>query len=661
MKKRLTAFVVGLLLLMTFLPTTALADDLPLEADAAAASSNFVLTISVVTKLGDQVLEGITGGEVSQQASRFGAKWYLNPSEYDGFSFEGFEGPVYWDNGRYCVDRDGNKAVTAVFKMNLRCFKTLSITTFGDGTVSTDPAGLLMGGKTYFSKDTKVTLTPATTHGWHFVRWGGDTHDNTVKMNKDMTVEAYFEKCVYPVKFMVGAHGTWLNNHTYPIFVPTPYGDTPDDPGIKPHLGYDFTGWSPELAPADEGQEYTAQYACINYPITYDLKGGIAANPESYTIETGSFTLNNPTREGYIFTGWSGTCIPDGTMAVTIPGGSTGARSYAASWKPINYTVTYNINTGDGGVTAPSHHTFDVESNLTANGYYKEGYTFEGWALSAGAAAVDFTDGKSVKNLATTDGAVVELFAVWKIKTFGVSFFQQDGVTQIGQTQTVNWNTAAAAETAPDIIGHTFDKWVLTGDDDTQPDSMTNVKENIKAVASYVRNAYIVNFLDYQGNVIGSDTVLYGDPAKAPAVPTREGYTFIGWDKEFNKITGALVVTAQYKINTYTVKFVNFDSTVLSTQTINHGSAAVAPANPVRSGYTFTSWDKDFSKIVSDLIVTAQYKLNVVSDDEDIPRTYDDSQPFPWLWVAVAAVLSGAIVVIVVSQMKRRKKTGDAV
>lgn len=60
----------------------------------------------------------------------------------------------------------------------------------------------------------------------------------------------------------------------------------------------------------------------------------------------------------------------------------------------------------------------------------------------------------------------------------------------------------------------------------------------------------------------------------------------------------------------YTVTFVDYDGTVLKTQQVMEGSAATAPANPTRLGYTFTGWDRDFSSVTSDMTVTAQYSIN---------------------------------------------------
>lgn len=58
----------------------------------------------------------------------------------------------------------------------------------------------------------------------------------------------------------------------------------------------------------------------------------------------------------------------------------------------------------------------------------------------------------------------------------------------------------------------------------------------------------------------------------------------------------------------YTVTFKDWDGTTLKTQTVNYGSAATAPPNPSRTGYTFTGWDKSFSSITADLVVNAVYE-----------------------------------------------------
>ena len=122
-----------------------------------------------------------------------------------------------------------------------------------------------------------------------------------------------------------------------------------------------------------------------------------------------------------------------------------------------------------------------------------------------------------------------------------------------------------------------------------------------------VETYYTVTFKDWDGTVLSTQSVLEGTAATAPADPTREGYTFTGWDKAFDNVTADMTVTAQYTINTYTVTFVDHDGTVLDTQTVNYGEAATAPAAPAREGYHFVAWDVAFDNITADTTVTAQY------------------------------------------------------
>ena len=72
-------------------------------------------------------------------------------------------------------------------------------------------------------------------------------------------------------------------------------------------------------------------------------------------------------------------------------------------------------------------------------------------------------------------------------------------------------------------------------------------------------------------------------------------------------------ISEQGAVVYWTVTFVDHDGTVLSTQTVVNGEAATAPADPIREGYTFTGWDVDFSNVTGDLTVTAQYEQNAPS------------------------------------------------
>ena len=119
---------------------------------------------------------------------------------------------------------------------------------------------------------------------------------------------------------------------------------------------------------------------------------------------------------------------------------------------------------------------------------------------------------------------------------------------------------------------------------------------------------FTVRFVDWDDSEIEVQNVDYGASAKYIQAPTREGHTFSGWDKDFSRVVANMTVKAQYEAMTYSVTFLNWDGTQLgATQQVTYGQAAVAPSVPARSGYSFAGWSADFSKVTSNLTVKAMF------------------------------------------------------
>ena len=145
-----------------------------------------------------------------------------------------------------------------------------------------------------------------------------------------------------------------------------------------------------------------------NYSITYDLAGGSVAteNPTTYNYKTDAFTLTNPTREGYTFAGWTGTDLGAATTTVTIAAGSTGARTYTATWTAIEYSITYNGV--EGATFSTTNNSYTIESDaITLDEPTRTGYDFGGWYDNSG------LTGDAVTTIAAGSTGDVVLWAKW--------------------------------------------------------------------------------------------------------------------------------------------------------------------------------------------------------------------------------------------------------
>ncbi len=137
-------------------------------------------------------------------------------------------------------------------------------------------------------------------------------------------------------------------------------GSAVQEPAAPTKPGYTFAGWCTDAdrtesydfnTPVEESFTLYAKWTAQSYAIRYELDGGmVEGNPDSYTVETDTFVLNNPTKSGYIFTGWSGTGLTgEGNMSVAVEKGSMGDRVYTAHWFYDGAEAGGSSQVGDGG------------------------------------------------------------------------------------------------------------------------------------------------------------------------------------------------------------------------------------------------------------------------------------------------------------------------
>ena len=256
--------------------------------------------------------------------------------------------------------------------------------------------GVVYGAGSYYA-GSQATVRAVADNYYNFTKWiAGDVESvenpYVITMTQNLVVTPIFTPVPFTISYdlMGGALAEGETN-------PESYTIESDNITLNnpTREGYIFLGWTGTDLTAPtlqviiakgsyDNRTYTAQWAPIVFPITYDYAGGTPEqdNPESYTIESDAITLKNPTRDGYEFAGWTGTDLTEPTETVTIPIGSMGARSYIATWTPIVYTISYDINGGTwgDGVANPNPMTYTIESETI---YLKNprnpGHGFAGW------------------------------------------------------------------------------------------------------------------------------------------------------------------------------------------------------------------------------------------------------------------------------------------
>ncbi len=339
-------------------------------------------------------------------------------------------------------------------------------------------------------------------------------------------------------------------------------------PAPEDKTGYTFKGWNTDDitgSPADytPGETFvmpcervvdvvfTAHYEADEYTITYEgLEGATHSNPETYTIETPTITLQDPgARTGYNFSHW--TCN-DATIT-TIPQGSTGDMTIVAIWNAKQTNITLNHEgsaTGSNNVVA----TYDAAMPAITIPSMA-GYTFNGY-FDAAKNGTQYYDGAgaSVRNW-DKEEATADLYAQWTALEvhYTVNHYKQqlDGTYSSTPDKTEDLTALAGATRTParsEWVGFTApagQQVTIAGDGST----VVNYQ--------YTRNKYTLNWVLDGGTPDGDYTeggdVYYEAPITYPTTVNRDGYCFMGWTYSTGKTTQpttmpheALTITAQW-------------------------------------------------------------------------------------------------------------------
>lgn len=359
----------------------------------------------------------------------------------DGFTFEGWTGTglsVATKEVSIAKGSTGNREYTATWTENPPDTYTLTVVK-GTGIATVSEGGA-------YEADKEITLEYILEAGYQFVNWTSDdvTVDATGKFTmpaKAVTVTANARVITYNITY------AGLEDATFDVGVTNPEAYDVTSATITLNnptkTGYTFKGWSGTELTGDENltvtiaqgstgdRTYTANWTLANYTITYNLDGGELSagitNPASYDMTTATITLNKPIRTGCIFKGWSGTDLTgDENLTVIIAQGSTGDRTYTANWIPISYAISYDLDGGRLATDTSNPTSYDITSaTITLNNPVKTGFSFLGWT------GTDIASGTASETVTIPQGSTGErsYVASWTLAESVLTFNLSESVT----------------------------------------------------------------------------------------------------------------------------------------------------------------------------------------------------------------------------------------
>lgn len=410
-------------------------------------------------------------------------------------------------------------------------------------------------------------------------------------------------------------------------------GNSATPPEVPIIEGYKFVGWDKSYNNVVSDMVITAQYKATNQ-LTIIANGGTVYGNETWSTEIpiGTYTTStiadaktNSVREGYTFQSWY-YYDEEGNEKSGYPTLLTSDLTIYIKWKANLYTMTFNANVTDGSVsnTSRSKYYGDLMGELPI--LTRKNYKFLGWFTSA------YND-EQITSETPVPAKNTTYYAHWEFHYVDITYDDCIPDSTWSDSAHVWVGATSLYNSLPKL---TRDGYVLNGWC-TEPDGKGDrvvYNWTIPQVDTLTLYAWWVpktTYIYYMKNLSSSDNTYYSSVktqygAEIGEMPnvTEDGKVFLGWYTEREggeKVSSVSTVglpVEDYKYylyahwgkNSNTVSYRDWNGTILDEQTITFGTDATPPADPTRTGYTFTGWDKPSTNIQVDTVITAQYSIN---------------------------------------------------
>ena len=312
---------------------------------------------------------------------------------------------------------------------------------------------------TSYMIEDSITLKEPSRTGYTFTSWAPEGN-----IPKGSTGDKTFTANWTPNKYTVNFHS---NYGTDSILTQEFTYDTSQNltANTFTRTGYTFNGWNTDSNGTGtnytDGQSVTnlsdqnnaiinlyAKWQVINYSITYELNGGsvTSPNPERYNIESETFTLNNPSKQNYDFTGWTGTDLSAITQTVTINKGSTGDRTYTANYEqqpPVMTKLSVNIS-GSGNITLNrgASKSENYSAAVTASYSYGDDKT-----LSENDYSLTWTLNENISGITINNNGVLTISNTLEPGTYDITINAQVSSQNVNVTKSISVNILVKAAT----------------------------------------------------------------------------------------------------------------------------------------------------------------------------------------------------------------------